>query len=136
MSGLHCPICGKDDGTQMYGVVICKAALAKANAENEHLQSALRERDEARAEVERLKQERNALQIRAQEAEGAVWKARLRGDGVQAAHNDACAQCEADWNACCDVLGWARRFGKDLPPPSRAVAAALEELAKVRGATP
>lgn len=92
MNGLKCPICGKDDGTQMYGVVICRAALAKANAENEALQGAIRESVGARA------------------------------------------QCEADWNACCDALGWARSLGKNLPPPSRAVAAVLEELAKARKA--
>lgn len=96
----------------------------------------LGQREEARAEVERLKRERDALQIRAQEAEGAVWKARLRGDGVRAMRNDACAQCEADWNACCDALVWSRKFGKDLPPPSRAVAAVLEELAKARSMPP
>lgn len=37
-------------------------------------------------------------------------------------------QGESDWNACCDVLTWARRFAKDLPPPSRAVTAVCERV--------
>lgn len=37
-------------------------------------------------------------------------------------------QGEADWNACCDVLTWAHRFAKDLPSPSRAVAAVCERV--------
>lgn len=86
MTNLKCPICDKDDGTQMYGVVFCKATLAKANAENEALQCAIRERDS------------------------------FRRQGV------------ADWNACCDALGWTRSFPRDSPFPSRAVIAVLERL--------
>lgn len=135
------------------------------------------ERDEARAEVERLKQECADLADNAMKsiaAHDAVDLARLKeiqdlyrelrdekaaveamADAIEkhlpgvhpvqspdegihllAEQRDAArAQSEADWNACCDALAWSRSFGKDLPPPSRAVAAVLEELAKARGAS-
>lgn len=68
--------------------------------ERSALEEAQCETDELRAEVERLTRERD----------------------------EARAQAEADWNACCDVLVWARRFPKDSPPPSRAVACLIDLL--------
>lgn len=61
----------------------------------------------------------------------AVTKLRLERDEALAKAESYRKQGEADWNACCDVLVWARSFPKDSPPPSRAVAAVCRRLTEL-----
>lgn len=103
-----------------------RALVAHADAaEREATPFAIRERDEARAEVERLKQEFAAAKQRADEWECLAVRWMLRAE-------DAEEQMEHDNNACANVLHWARNLAAGKPMPSRAVAAVLKELAKAR----
>lgn len=89
MTRLKCPICGGNDGTQMYGVIMCRAALAQAKAENEHVQRITRERDGARAEVERLTREKEDL---TEQVDGLTYGVALeahRADGLKAERDEA-----------------------------------------------
>lgn len=98
-------------------------------------EEALAERDAAKAEVERLADEIIAWKRLHAEEKVDGYRVRVERDDMKArlaaAEEEAETyrkQGEADWNACCDVLTWARAFGKDLPPPSRAVAAVCERV--------
>lgn len=132
MSSLLCPICGKDDGMQMYGVIVCGTALAMANANNEYLQRAIRERNEARSEVERLTKERDEKNADVARLLAELAAEKVRSGSFAEWWKKAEAQLKNDSNACADELCWARDLRDGDPNPSLAVSEVLAQLRKTR----
>lgn len=110
---------------------VASEALAEQRKAEKERDAALAERDAAKAEVEHWVGHYRAAESGWQNSRRLNAEIARERDDLKAAKEKAETyrkQCEADWNACCDVLTWARAFGKDLPPPSRAVAAVCERV--------
>lgn len=105
MTSLECPICGGNDGMNMYGVVVCKAALASANADKAEWQK----RQEAATSAE-------SREIALLRGELALEKAR-----ADKAERDL-GECLAATN---EVLKDALEQGKEADAPNQALVKAV-----------